>query len=603
MKQSCCEITDPVTMKSYTKYFMWKYQHIYHNNIQSSAKELFKSLSKRLEPGVFLIGIRREEQKDCHPICVEPEKCGIDVNLFASVDKLAESIYSNDPRRDIVENDPAMRPRFADGLKGDCLRKAVKQLVDKNFEGRNKISFVSQPEMLGIYEIFVILQLDEDIYNSFHPLSRSEQRIDEFKTINVYRSLIDALGHIFLEEAFGVLHRPKIGVYYDTDSIQKETLLRTAATKFVDTVVFGINQSVRTFDLFNICNYISSLKYEGDSSVGKMVICKADHPNIDIVLKLTKPVQLRNHKGVRKLLEIASDELHLHSDGTQIMGLSRLVGDYNPQREDLFVVSFTGSHKWELLHYDQIVMNVKDTNPGFQHPKINKSQFDDLLERTFQNIPSKNRTDVWRMVNESIKQKHGALIIITSEAEEESKRLEQQSTKIEPTLLDEDLIRKVTSIDGAVLLDPSGVCHSIGVILDGLSVPKGDPARGSRFNSAVRYVEMKKGKCVAVIVSEDGMADLYPKLKLRIEKSEIIKHLNRLISAVGKETVDYDECEPLMLWFIEKEFYLSQEECDKINQLKTTFEEKWIRDRSARYIFHDLQPNPEMNDLYFLNKD
>ena len=211
--------------------------------------------------------------------------------------------------------------------------------------------------------------------------------------------------------------------------------------------------------------------------------------------------------------------------------------------------------------------------------------------------------NIWRIVNESAKQKHGTLIIISGEAEKESKRLEQQSTKIEPTLLDEDLMWKVTSIDGAVLLDPSGMCHSIGVILDGLSVPKGDPARGSRFNSAVRYVEMKKGKCVAVIVSEDGMADLYPKLKLRIEKSEIVKHLNRLISAVGKETVDYDECEPLMLWFIEKEFYLSQEECDKINQLKTTFEEKWIQDRNLRYVFRDLQPNPGMNDSYFLNKD
>ena len=69
-------------------------------------------------------------------------------------------------------------------------------------------------------------------------------------------------------------------MYYDTASIQRETLLRTAATKFVDTVISGTIQSIRTFDLFNICNYISSLKYEGDSSVGKMIICKADHPNI-----------------------------------------------------------------------------------------------------------------------------------------------------------------------------------------------------------------------------------------------------------------------------------------------------------------------------------
>ena len=151
--------------------------------------------------------------------------------------------------------------------------------------------------------------------------------------------------------------------------MQNETFLRTAATNFVDTVISGAIQSIRIFDLFNICNYLSSLKYEGDFSVGKIVICKDDHPNIDIVLKLTEPIQLQNHRGVRKLLEITSDELHLHSDGIQITGLTRLVGDYNPQQENLFIASFTGSHKWEFLHYDQIIINVKDTIPGFQRPK------------------------------------------------------------------------------------------------------------------------------------------------------------------------------------------------------------------------------------------
>ena len=564
--------------------------------------ELFGELSQRLEPVVFLIGLRIEEQEGFHPVCIEPERCGIDVNLFSNVDKLADCIYSNDPRKDVVVGDPTLRQRLEDDLKMDCLRKAVKQLVDKNFEGKNKISFVSQPENLGNYKIFVVLQLNEDVYNSFYPLSRTEMEMGSFGTMNVYRSLIDALGHVFLEEAFGVLHRPNFGEYYDT-SIEKETLLRTAATKFVDTVISGAIQSRKTYDLFNICNYISSLKYEGDSSVGKMIICKADHPNIDIVLKLTEPVLLRNYRGVRKLLEIASGELRLYSDGTQIMGLARLAGDYNPQKEDLFVISFTGSHKWEMLHHDQIVMSVKDTNPGFQRPKINKLQFDDLLERTFQNIPSENLEKVWLMVNESTKQKHGTLIIISDEAEEESKRLEQQSTKIKPTPLDKELIEKVTSIDGAVLLDPYGMCHSIGVILDGLSISKGDPARGSRFNSAVRYVEMKERKCVAVIISEDGMVELYPKLKPRIKKSDIDTRLNRLVSAVGKETVDYDEYQPLMSWFTEKEFYLSQEECNKINQSRTTFEEKWTRDRNLHYKFRDLQPSPEMNDLYFLDED
>ena len=434
-------------MESYPR-FMWKYQQLYHNNIQNFAWGLFETLSKRLDPVVFLIGFRREEQKNCHSIRIWPERCGIDVDSFFGVDELTKSIYNSDPLRNIVESDPILHQRFEDDLKEDCLRRAVKQLVDQNFEGGNKITFVSQPEILGIYDIFVVLQIKEDVYNSFHPLSRSEIEIDSFRTKDVYRSLIDALGHIFLKEAIDALHRPELGVYYNTPSMHNETFLRTAATNFVDTVISGSIQSMRIFDLFNICSHISSLKYEGDSSIGRIIICKDDHPNIDIVLKLTKPVQLQNHRGVRKLLEITSDELHLHSDGIQITGLTRLVGNYNPQQENLFIVSFTGSHKWEFLHYDQIIINVKDTRPDFPHPKINKSQFDDLLERTFQDISDKNRMNIWRMVNESTKQKHGTLIIISGEAEKESKRLEQQSTKIDPTLLDKEIMGKVTSIDG-----------------------------------------------------------------------------------------------------------------------------------------------------------
>ena len=58
--------------------------------------------------------------------------------------------------------------------------------------------------------------------------------------------------------------------------------------------------------VLSICNYISSLKYEGDSSNGKLLICKEDHPNIHIRIRLTKPIQLQNRRKVRKLLELQS---------------------------------------------------------------------------------------------------------------------------------------------------------------------------------------------------------------------------------------------------------------------------------------------------------
>ena len=53
------------------------------------------------------------------------------------------------------------------------------------------------------------------------------------------------------------------------------------------------------------------------------------------------------------------------------------------------------------------------------------------------------------------------------------------------------VLRLVTNIDGAVLIEPSGICHAIGAILDGLATEKGDSSRGSRYNGALRYVQQQ----------------------------------------------------------------------------------------------------------------
>jgi DNA integrity scanning protein DisA with diadenylate cyclase activity len=107
--------------------------------------------------------------------------------------------------------------------------------------------------------------------------------------------------------------------------------------------------------------------------------------------------------------------------------------------------------------------------------------------------------------------KHGTMLVVSPRAKEETIRLEQQSTRVEPILLTPELLYLVITIDGAVLMTPDAICHGIGVILDGRATPKGTPSRGSRYNSGVRYVEQEKD-CVAVVVSEDGMIDILPDL-------------------------------------------------------------------------------------------
>ena len=58
--------------------------------------------------------------------------------------------------------------------------------------------------------------------------------------------------------------------------------------------------------------------------MGRLLIARDDHPNIDIRVKLAKPISLQDYRIVRKLLEMSSNELHLFTNGDTILGLAEL---------------------------------------------------------------------------------------------------------------------------------------------------------------------------------------------------------------------------------------------------------------------------------------
>ncbi len=573
------------------KYFMWGYQHHTRANIQRYAEELFAKMTQDLQPTVFLLGIQRAHDSARLPVCIEPENCGIDVNRFNDVDSLATSIFDNDPRRNMFHTMEHMQELQTDKLKRGSLRRAIQKLVDQNFAGKNKVSFVSESVFLEGYEIFVVLQFDERKYNSHYSLVNEKS--------GMRNSLIDSLIWRFLDESLDTMYRPRAAAYSQEIQTDEREVLRKAGSDFVENVIFDVTGARGTWEFFDTCNYIASLKYEGDSSIGKLVVCREDHPNIDVVLKLSTPIRLNEHRKVRKFLEVASEKLFLFSNGSEILGLTRLNGNYDPQKGDLVVINFSGAHKWELIHDCNTMMIVEFGVPNLPKLKVNRDVFDDVLNRIFPSISQDELAKLWSVVNAATIQRHGTLIIISSEAEHEAKRLENQSTRIAPSSID-DVIQNVTSIDGAVLLDFHGICHSIGVILDGVATEKGTSARGARYNSSVRYVENNRKKCVAVIISEDGMVDLYPQLLPRIRKNEIEERLEMLRNEVGQQKVDYEKYRPLMNWFSDHEFYLSKEECDEINQLKKVFDSKLEMELNAVYImFPDFEPNPEMDSSYF----
>lgn len=302
----------------------------------------------------------------------------------------------------------------------------------------------------------------------------------------------------------------------------RDSLLREIAKEFANL----IGRMVWASDLYETLNIISSLPYEGAEGEGRILLTSytrafdesgRSHPNMKEIVKLKEAVGLTNYKGVRKLLELSQGEYSLLvSDGygSGIDGLGIITGKYNEKSESLFEIKFVKQYVWEIRHSDQILIRVAYGKPVTISSGYNLELVRKNIEKEFTEITTQQTDNLLELVEEACKQPHGTLVIISNEAEAEAIRLAQQSTLIEPLLMNTEILKLVSSIDGAILLNPKGVCYAIGVILDGLAYEGiGDSSRGSRYNSALRYVNTRKEKkenCLAIIVSEDGPVNVYP---------------------------------------------------------------------------------------------
>ena len=194
--------------------------------------------------------------------------------------------------------------------------------------------------------------------------------------------------------------------------------------------------------------------------------------------------------------------------------------------------------------------------------------------------------------------------MISSGAQKEADRLKSQAIVIEPTRLTPAVTNMITAIDGAVLVDPSSICYAIGVILDGPATEKGDPSRGARYNSAIRYVEVSSHCCLVIVVSEDGSVDMVPNLMPQIPRSAIIEAIQKLSELNKEEKFDSKTFYNTLDWLYRHRFYLLPEMCVEINRLRREIEA--LRDRidapTFTPIYSDLTPNEDMNCSYFIEE-
>ena len=263
-------------------------------------------------------------------------------------------------------------------------------------------------------------------------------------------------------------------------------------------------------ELFHTVTKISSLYYESSKCNGCITVTskKDIHESFTFIKALEFTDE--NAKLFRKILQTTKH-------GLSILVKDKMAYGVGKPLSKKYTFEITGHLEW------QVSENTDDSNSNqllrFKHGNYFIPLAIEMNEWYIKNrtIPmgEKGRKMIFPLIKKIQEGGHGALLIISSDAQGEVKRLCDKNRGIMIQPVDSNapgFVTAMTLIDGALIFGEDGDCYGIGMIVDGDASAVGKPDRGSRYNSAKNYItrryEKEKKESYAIILSEDGYIDI-----------------------------------------------------------------------------------------------
>jgi len=236
---------------------------------------------------------------------------------------------------------------------------------------------------------------------------------------------------------------------------------------------------------------------EGNLPSGKIVFVRHSGDWIDPNIELNDVVDLSNLKLLRKMLTaVKSGGYYLVANERRVMGFSKadipenvVVADFQTDRTILTVKQTT-------------IAEIKHGRFYAALPEIDLSAITSHIKRLCGKNAAKIICSLETILKAVLSARHGCSIVITHN--------ELSGQKVQPPIdptgeSESQLICDMAAVDGALHIRDDGYVHAFGCLLDGRSVPTlEDLARGSRYNSAVRYTKMPETDSLVIVASADG---------------------------------------------------------------------------------------------------
>ena len=309
-----------------------------------------------------------------------------------------------------------------------------------------------------------------------------------------------------------------------------------------------VAQSFNWLDLpyISFFHAIANSNYEGQENNGYITLMDSSFNSNDIDFSSIRTIDEYDIKYMRKLVQMTDENIKLilkRRDKEKIVfkpDFSQLstweVAGLSSANNTTSIASirFLGASKWEMKLKDEtllyngerfIIKNNNINSDATSDETIKK--FFEPLNTTKRNKKYQKFLSFYRKIKE---QKHGTMLIVTENAKNVADLFCTAKRGIQIKHVDcskwsDQVVQKLSSIDGAIVISPDCECYALGVILDGKidSKYRGNEGRGARYNSAELYIRnlsqsiFKEGTntnssplhTMAIVISEDGYIDVF----------------------------------------------------------------------------------------------
>ena len=575
--------------------FMWGFQSHFRSGLERVARDLFEQIGFGLGARAFLVGFTDDDQQR-FPVCFEPEQDPLGVVDLLGVVARGGQLYDESEESKYFYSSGRHHERIHRGLRETFRAEALRETLEGSEAGADMVFFVGSSALVdGIYEVHPVIAVPRARWSAKPALTRD--KVDRYP-------IVQSLQHALIQEILGAatedLGRSTPPEDFSAMWSDRSELIRKAARRFIQSVSLFSGYEF-TSELAVALDQISAQPYEGRSGSGGILLASGLNAPVEMVLEFVAPVLLSQTRSLRKSLEMAGPDHHLLCDGEKVIGLARLSAGYDPAEENAFTFNIVARGAWELSHHGQPLLRVTDTRATLPKPRLDVAHFNSVATRVFAEVGDAEAKVLWALTLQASAASHGTMLVVHRHASEEAARLVPQAQQVRPRVLDPQVLAAVTNIDGAVLVDTSGTCHAVGVILDGHATGTGDPSRGARYNSGVRYQDATAGDSMVIIVSEDGMINLLPDLRRQVSRSAVDTVVANVEGAVSEDP-DYEVFFRHWTHLEALAFYLDERQCARVNDARARLEAHRNATSNIRIGWTPMTPDPNMDNSYYVEE-